>query len=214
MIWLEQWRDILYYPLGVLPLVFFSSRFFIQWFQSEREQRSVVPTIFWKLSLIGNILFMLHYCIQVQFPFAIIQAANAVIAWRNLNLIQSPTPVSTKATIGILALALAMVTSVFYFSEQPQWVHVNWSQEYGTLWHLFGFLGAALFASRFWVQWWEIERSKHSQLGSLFWWLSIIGSVMSIIYSAMLHDWITMLPHLIGMVPYVRNLVLIRQQRA
>lgn len=210
MNWLDQWRDFLYYPLGVLPLIFFSSRFFIQWFQSERQQRCVVPVIFWKLSLIGNTLFLLHYCIQVQYPFALIQACNAVISWRNLNLMRSPSPLSTKLTVGILVSVLVSVTSFFYFSGQNRWIHLNWSQSYGSLWHVFGFLGGALFASRFWFQWWETERTKVSSLGKTFWWLSITGSLMSITYSALLKDWVTLLPHCIGLIPYIRNLVLMR----
>ncbi|HEY4832525.1 MAG TPA: lipid-A-disaccharide synthase N-terminal domain-containing protein, partial [Waddliaceae bacterium] len=50
---IENWRILLYYPLGLLPALFFTLRLLIQWFQSEKEKRSLVTPVFWKLSLTG-----------------------------------------------------------------------------------------------------------------------------------------------------------------
>ncbi len=70
---MHDWQVYLYLPLGLLPPIFFGLRFLIQWFQSERAGQSVVPIIFWRLSLVGNCLMMLHLFIQMQFPLALLQ---------------------------------------------------------------------------------------------------------------------------------------------
>jgi lipid-A-disaccharide synthase-like uncharacterized protein len=73
--------------LGFAGQAFFSSRFLVQWVVSERRRASVVPTIFWYLSLGGG-LCLLAYAVLRQDPVFIVgQGAGLVVYFRNLVLI-------------------------------------------------------------------------------------------------------------------------------
>jgi lipid-A-disaccharide synthase len=66
-----------------------------------------------------------------------------------------------------------------------------------------------LFSSRFWVQWWHAEKLCQSQLNPLFWWLSLCGGLLSLVYFIHLGDLVNALGPGFGTIPYLRNLMLI-----
>ncbi|HEU5262157.1 MAG TPA: lipid-A-disaccharide synthase N-terminal domain-containing protein [Gemmatimonadales bacterium] len=73
--------------LGLLGQAAFSARFAVQWLASERAKRSVVPTMFWVLSIVGSAL-LLAYSIYRRDPVFILgQSAGLAIYVRNLYLI-------------------------------------------------------------------------------------------------------------------------------
>ncbi|MBM3503264.1 MAG: lipid A biosynthesis protein [Alphaproteobacteria bacterium] len=73
--------------IGFVGQGLFASRFIVQWLVSEREGKSVIPVVFWYLSLIGG-LTLLSYALWREDPVIIVgQAAGAVIYSRNLVLI-------------------------------------------------------------------------------------------------------------------------------
>jgi lipid-A-disaccharide synthase-like uncharacterized protein len=73
--------------VGFVGQALFSMRFILQWVQSERARRSVIPVAFWYFSLAGSIV-LLAYAIHRQDPVFILgQAAGNVIYLRNLYLI-------------------------------------------------------------------------------------------------------------------------------
>lgn len=212
----------LYYPLGLLPSIFFTLRFLIQWIRSERQKKSYVDALFWKLSIAGNLLLLGHYFLQGQYPFALIQTGNAVISWRNLNLMQARHPASFKSVLALFALSFLGISLSFALEAQligqVDWIRAPQSSKAppvdpGFLWHAVGIVGQGLFASRFWVQWWDSEKQKKSELGSAFWWLSLVGSAISVVYFLQIRDVISILNQSFGMIPYARNLMLLRKTR-
>ena len=219
---MEEWRALVY-PLGFLSSLAFGARFIVQWFESEKKGISIVTQSFWQLSLAGNILLTMHSMIQGQFHVAIAQTCNSVISWRNLNLMQTKKPpVSLYAVISIL-IACCTFTFLFFVaqhmlssSENEIWFRVPlapWESEksynlsFG--WHVLGFAGYLLFSSRFWIQWWFVEKAAKSYLPLSFWWISLIGAIMSNIYFLYIGDIVNLIGPLIGLVPYIRNLMLI-----
>jgi lipid-A-disaccharide synthase-like uncharacterized protein len=80
-------------------------------------------------------------------------------------------------------------------------------------WWVIGFGGQMVFASRFWVQWIASERAKRSVIPLSFWWLSIVGGLLSLCYAIYRLDPVFILGQLTGTGIYVRNLALIRQDR-
>lgn len=220
---IEEWRPYLYYPFGLLPLVFFALRFLIQWIESERKGVSTVSPLFWKLSFVGSLFFMFHFFIQVQYPFCLLQGINTVIFWRNLNLISSPSPCSTKRVLVLFLGVFLLVTTLFILQSYFLIGEISWvrtptklfdeTRVYHALgWHFLGALGGALFASRFWVQWWQAERYFRSELSSSFWWISIIGSILSVIYFIEIRDVVNILGHGFASIPYIRNLILMKRK--
>lgn len=67
-----------------------------------------------------------------------------------------------------------------------------------------------LFASRFVVQWYVSEKLKRSVIPVQFWWLSIAGSLMMLVYAIYIGKVPLILGFLFPSIIYVRNLVLIR----
>lgn len=82
-----------------------------------------------------------------------------------------------------------------------------------TFWTIFGLIANALFASRFIVQWYVSERLKQSVIPVQFWYLSIAGSVMMLIYAIYIGKVPLILGFLFPTIIYIRNLMLIRHGR-
>jgi lipid-A-disaccharide synthase-like uncharacterized protein len=82
------------------------------------------------------------------------------------------------------------------------------------LWLAAGFFGQGLFALRFLLQWWRSERAGESIVPVEFWYLSIGGSLVLLLYAIHRRDPVFFLGQLTGFVVYFRNLHLIHRPRA
>ncbi len=82
-----------------------------------------------------------------------------------------------------------------------------------SLWLAFGVLGQLVFASRFVVQWFVSERQGRSVMPISFWYLSVIGSLMTITYGIYRLEPVIVIGQF-GLFIYLRNLVLIHRERA
>ena len=83
----------------------------------------------------------------------------------------------------------------------------------GTIWLAVGFLGQALFTSRFLVQWIVSERRGESVIPLAFWWFSILGGLTLLSYALWRQDPVFILGQATGLVVYTRNLILIARKR-
>lgn len=81
-------------------------------------------------------------------------------------------------------------------------------------WWVIGFGGQIVFASRFWVQWVASERARRSIVPISFWYLSIVGGLLSLAYAVYRLDPVFILGQISGTMIYARNLALIRSVSA
>lgn len=73
--------------IGFVGQFMFTMRFLTQWIQSEKAQKSVIPTSFWIFSILGGSIVLI-YAIHKQDPVFIVgQAAGLLIYFRNLYFI-------------------------------------------------------------------------------------------------------------------------------
>lgn len=80
--------DTFWLVLGFVAQGLFSARFLVQWIASERARKSVMPVVFWYLSISGSVL-LLAYAIYRKDPVFILgQSAGLVVYIRNLHLIR------------------------------------------------------------------------------------------------------------------------------
>lgn len=86
---------------------------------------------------------------------------------------------------------------------------LDWTDS--SLWLALGLVGNAIFASRFFVQWMASERAGTSTVPVAFWYLSIAGSLVLLVYAIHLENIVFTLAYLPNVAIYVRNLVLIRR---
>src|SRR3954463_13117794 len=89
-----------------------------------------------------------------------------------------------------------------------------WSLVWGiSLWVKIGFLGQILFTARFLVQWVASEKKKDSVVPVAFWWLSIVGGVILLAYAIHRRDPVIIVGQAMGLLVYVRNLMLVERAR-
>lgn len=88
---------------------------------------------------------------------------------------------------------------------------MDWGDSPG--WLVFGLLGNATFASRFMVQWVASERAGESVIPLVFWYLSIAGSLVLLVYAIHLKNLVFTLAYLPNTAIYLRNVVLVRRKR-
>jgi lipid-A-disaccharide synthase-like uncharacterized protein len=80
-------------------------------------------------------------------------------------------------------------------------------------WLVIGFGGQALFMARFVIQWFVSERQRRSVIPVSFWYFSILGALVLLVYAVHRRDPVFIAGQLLGVVIYVRNLHLIRIER-
>lgn len=88
----------LWLGLGLLGQGAFSGRFLIQWLASERAGRSVVPTVFWVLSVVGSALLLVYALHRRDPVFILGQSAGIAIYGRNLQMIRRQGDGTAHAT--------------------------------------------------------------------------------------------------------------------
>ena len=81
------------------------------------------------------------------------------------------------------------------------------------IWLAIGFIGQAMFSGRFLVQWIAAERRGESIIPTAFWYLSIGGGLLLLLYALHLRDPVFVIGQAIGSLVYARNLVLIHRKR-
>jgi lipid-A-disaccharide synthase-like uncharacterized protein len=81
-----------------------------------------------------------------------------------------------------------------------------------TVWLAIGFLGQALFSTRFILQWIASERAKRSVVPQAFWWFSLLGGLTLLAYAIHRRDPVFILGQAGGLVVYLRNLYFVRRE--
>jgi lipid-A-disaccharide synthase-like uncharacterized protein len=81
---------------------------------------------------------------------------------------------------------------------------IQWS-----VWKVVGWLGNAVFFSRFFVQWYATEKLKQVVVPTAFWWLSLAGSLLLLSYALFKQrDSVFIFAYAFTWIPYIRNLII------
>ncbi len=78
-------------------------------------------------------------------------------------------------------------------------------------WEIVGLVGHFFFFSRFVVQWIASERQKRTVVPEAFWYLSLVGTAIVLVYSLHVGRPVFMLAYSLNIVFYVRNLIIHRR---
>ena len=79
------------------------------------------------------------------------------------------------------------------------------------IWIIVGFTGQLMFFSRFFVQWLHSEKHKKSLFPISFWYFSIAGGAVLLVYAIHRKDPVFITGQACGLLIYARNLGLIHQ---
>jgi lipid-A-disaccharide synthase-like uncharacterized protein len=81
-------------------------------------------------------------------------------------------------------------------------------------WLIVGFLGQSLFFGRFLLQWLASERARKSVVPMAFWYLSIAGGLITLVYAIYRKDIVFVVGQAVGTIVYVRNIYFRRLERS
>lgn len=97
---------------------------------------------------------------------------------------------------------MAGFTEFFWFNGRL--LGIDWH-----VWKIVGWLGNAAFFSRFLVQWYASEKHQRVVVPALFWWLSLVGTLMLLAYALFYQrDSVFIFAYAFNWIPYIRNLIL------
>jgi lipid-A-disaccharide synthase-like uncharacterized protein len=84
---ITSWFSFGWVLLGLVGQASFLGRMLVQWVRSEKEGASVVPSLFWWLSLFGGVLLFAYFVWRRDIVGVMGQSTGVVIYARNLRLI-------------------------------------------------------------------------------------------------------------------------------
>lgn len=88
------------------------------------------------------------------------------------------------------------------------------TQKWDLVWLAIGFGGQLMFGARFIVQWLVSEKHRRSVIPRAFWYLSIGGGLVLLVYASHLRDPVFIAGQAMGVLIYGRNLMLLRSAEA
>ena len=97
---ITSWSSMIWIAIGLGGQIVFSCRFIVQWIISERRRESVIPTIFWWISLIGAVCLFTYFVWRQDVVGVLGQSSGLVIYARNLRLIKKQRRRAQRALQG------------------------------------------------------------------------------------------------------------------
>jgi len=94
------------------------------------------------------------------------------------------------------------------------YVLFNITKPWSFVWIAVGFAGQALFTLRMVLQWYASEKEKRSVIPIGFWWGSLFGGILLLVYFVWRRDIVGIVGQSTGIFVYARNLVLIHRRHA
>jgi lipid-A-disaccharide synthase-like uncharacterized protein len=114
-----------------------------------------------------------------------------------------------------LVIELGVIQLIPYLAFFMDWLNnllIYDGKFLGVQWHVWkvvGWVGNAIFFSRFFVQWYATEKLKRVVVPAAFWWLSLVGSLLLLSYGLFYNgDSVYILAYAFTWIPYIRNLVI------
>lgn len=197
--------------IGLVSQLLFSSRIVLQWVQSERAKRVLVPALFWQISLVSSFLMIVYGILRHDPVILGAQLISYVIYIRNLQLLGQWQKLNAgfraAAYVFPLATLARFVLGDAHFSLQAM---LDSRIPRGVL--VLGSVGQTIFLLRFVYQWLYSERQGSSVLPLGFWVVSLVGSVLILLYAVLRWDAVLFIGNVFGTVVYARNIVLLRRE--
>lgn len=200
----------LIYTIGFIAQILYCGRSILQWIMSEKNKKVLTPVLFWKLSLIASILLFIYGYLRHDFPIMLGQILTYVIYIRNMQLQKSWRlfPKTLRWFLYLLPLFVLFIAInnqvydsklLFHNENIPPWLL------------LLGIVAQIILPMRFVYHWYFSEKRKESSQPMGYWILSVIGSSMILIYAAIRRDPVLLAGHIIGILLYARNIIILRK---
>jgi len=190
--------------LGFIGQSMFGARTIAQWIYSERAGKVVSPTIFWVLSTIGSLLFLVYGMIRSDIVIIIGQTISFYIYIRNLQLKGAWERIPSLAK-AILLLAPPLIITNFLLFTEFTFGNLFASTDPG-IFLVVGMTGQLLLNFRYFYQWYYSEKAGESLLPLGFWIISAFASVLVVVYALNRWDPVLLVAQAGGLLAYLRNI--------
>ena len=91
-----------------------------------------------------------------------------------------------------------------WLASDGRFLGIEWN-----VWKVIGWIGNAAFFGRFFVQWYASEKQKRVVVPVAFWWLSLLGSILLLLYALFYRqDSVFIFAYAFTWIPYIRNLII------
>jgi lipid-A-disaccharide synthase-like uncharacterized protein len=84
---------------------------------------------------------------------------------------------------------------------------------YDMIWGMVGVVGQLIFGIRFLIQWLKSEQVGHSVVPIVFWYCSLLGGAISLVYTIHMQAWPLVLGQAMPIPIYARNIWMIYRDR-
>jgi lipid-A-disaccharide synthase-like uncharacterized protein len=98
------------------------------------------------------------------------------------------------------------------FAQFSGWLHDVFVKQLD-FWIILGFIAQFFFMMRFVVQWIASEKARKSVVPVAFWFFSLGGGMLLLIYAIQREDPVFIAGQALGLIIYTRNLALIRKEK-
>jgi lipid-A-disaccharide synthase-like uncharacterized protein len=203
--------DWVIYTIGFTAQVLFSGRLLLQWILSEKKNKVVTPSLFWKLSLLASFLLFIYGYLRDDFAIMLGQSLTYYIYIRNLQL-QGQWQRSPKALQWFLLIFPIIIVIYGYNNGQYDILSLFENKAIPGWLLTLGIIAQLTFTLRFVYQWLTSEKSKKSQLPIGFWRMSVVGAALILSYAILREDPVLFVGHCAGLVLYIRNIFIWKKQ--
>ncbi|MCG9971690.1 lipid-A-disaccharide synthase N-terminal domain-containing protein [Christiangramia crocea] len=201
----------LIYALGFTAQLLFSGRMILQWLLSEKSKKIITPVIFWQLSLFASFLLFVYGYLRDDFAIMFGQALTYFIYIRNLQL--QGEWIRFPGFLRVFLWIFPVLIVIYGFNNNEYNAARLFRNEDIPFWLiLLGSVAQLIFNLRFVYQWVYSERRKISSLPMGFWLLSLLGSGLILIYAVFRRDPVLLAGHGFGMIMYIRNIYIHRNE--
>ena len=203
--------DWIIYAIGFCAQLLFSGRLLLQWILSEKNNKVVTPSLFWKLSLLASFLLFVYGYLRDDFAIMLGQSLTYYIYIRNLQL-QGQWQKSPKPLQWLLLVFPVIIVIYGYNNGQYDMVTLFENKAIPTWLLTLGIIAQLTFTLRFVYQWITSEKNKSSQLPIGFWRMSVVGAGLILSYAIIREDPVLFIGHCAGLVIYIRNIFIWKKQ--
>lgn len=206
--------------LGYTGALLFYGRFYLQWFISERRGQSVIPVGFWYMSGAGSVMLLIYGVFWLNSPVgalshcfnSVIYARNLVHIWRSEGKLSDRHSRLFHIAVGLLVATGMILVGYTLLNEFHATKDAGFREQATTwFWIAVGVVGQGLFALRFLIQWMVTEIRRESVIPSVFWYISVVASLLLISSHVQRQEWLYAIGISTTLFVYLRNIYWIRR---
>lgn len=194
------------YGFGFFAQAVFGTRILLQWWMTEKKGQVVSPSFFWRLSLLGSVLFLAYGILRYDVVIILGQLVAYFIYLRNLQLKKDWTSYSFYTKLFLIAIPPFAI--LWMLERLPGFDFIESLTLHGNAILWIGIVGQLLLNFRFLYQLHYSEKRGESLLPIGFWWISFVGAVFVTIYAGYRRDPVLFLAQSLALIPYLRNIVI------